>query len=105
MLTWKYGEEVLPSEIEFTMSTDFDPTPLGVEWVQLVTDWYQQGLTSREVWIDIIKKNDLLSPNYNDAETIQQIRDMAASMTQGATPDSLSAQQTGSDYLNQVNGS
>ena len=103
MLTWKYGEVVLPSEIEFTMSTDFDPTPLGVEWVQLVTDWYQQGITSREVWIDIIKKNDLLSPNYNDAETIQQIRDMAAGVTQGATPEPVST-QTGSDYLNKVNG-
>jgi len=68
MLNWRYGTEYLANDIEFSMSDDFSPTPLGEQWLRLVTEWYQAGLVPRSVWLQILKQNDIVPPEYDDEE-------------------------------------
>jgi hypothetical protein len=74
MLKWKYNIEVLPTDIKFTLSADFNPTPVGADWMRLVTEWYQQGIIPRSTFISIAKFNDVLPAEYNDEEGVAEIQ-------------------------------
>jgi hypothetical protein len=74
MLKWKYNVEVLPTDIKFTLSADFNPTPVGADWMRLVTEWYQQGIIPRSTFISIAKFNDVLPAEYNDEDGIAEIQ-------------------------------
>lgn len=73
MINWRYGTELKASDIKFSMSSDFNPTPLGEGWLRLVTEWYQAGLIPRSVWLQILKQNDIVPPEYDDALGQQEI--------------------------------
>lgn len=73
MLNWRYDLELKPSDIKFSLSEDFNPAPLGADWLRLVTEWYENGLIPRSVWLQIIKINDIIPPDYNDEEGSQEI--------------------------------
>lgn len=73
MLNWRYGTQLRPQDIEFSLSADFNPIPLGADWLRLATEWYQQGLIPRSVWLMILKQNDILSPDYDDMEGQNEI--------------------------------
>ena len=73
MINWRYGTELKASDIKFSMSSDFNPTPLGEGWLRLVTEWYQAGLIPRSVWLQILKQNDIVPPKYDDALGQQEI--------------------------------
>jgi hypothetical protein len=66
MIFWKTGEEIPPMNIEFALSPDFSPVPVGEGWLRLATEWYQQGLIPRSAWINLLKHNDMLSADYDD---------------------------------------
>ena len=66
MINWKYGTEYTDKDIEFTLSADFNPTPLGADWLRLVTEWYENGIIPRDVFINIAKQNDILPSDYDD---------------------------------------
>lgn len=68
MLNWRYGTEFANNDIKFSMSADFTPAPLGDAWLRLITEWYQSGLIPRTVWLQILKQNDIIDPEYDDAE-------------------------------------
>lgn len=68
MLNWRYGTEYTSRDIEFSMSDDFSPTPLGETWLRLATEWYEGGLIPRSIWLQILKQNDIIPPEYNDEE-------------------------------------
>lgn len=68
MLSWRYDIDIKSSDVEFTLSADFNPTPLGADWLRLVTEWYQGGLIPRSIWLQVIKQNDLIPADYNDEE-------------------------------------
>jgi hypothetical protein len=68
MLNWRYSLELKPQDIDFSLSADFNPTPLGADWLRLATEWYKEGLIPRTVWLLMLKQNDMLSPDYDDAE-------------------------------------
>jgi hypothetical protein len=74
MLKWKYNVDVLPTDIKFTLSADFNPTPVGADWMRLVTEWYQQGIIPRSTFISIAKFNDVLPAEYNDEEGVAEIQ-------------------------------
>jgi hypothetical protein len=74
MLKWKYNIEVLPTDIKFTLSADFNPTPVGADWMRLVTEWYQQGIIPRSTFISIAKFNDVLPAEYNDEDGVAEIQ-------------------------------
>jgi hypothetical protein len=73
MINWRYDLELKPADVEFSLSADFNPIPLGADWLRLATEWYQQGLIPRSVWLDMLKQNDMISPDYNDVEGQQEI--------------------------------
>jgi len=73
MINWRYGTDLSPVDIKFSLSEDFNPIPLGSDWLRLATEWYQQGLIPRSVWINLLKQNDLISPEYNDETAAQEI--------------------------------
>lgn len=73
MLNWRYGTELTASDIKFSMSADFNPAPLGDAWLRLVTEWYQMGLIPRSVWLQILKQNDIVPPEYDDVVGLQEV--------------------------------
>ena len=60
---WTLGAE---DDVEFSLSADFNPVPLGSDWMRLVTDWYQGGLIPRALWLEIAKANDVVPSDYDD---------------------------------------
>ena len=74
MLKWKYNVDILPTDIKFTLSADFNPTPVGADWMRLITEWYQQGIIPRSTFISIAKFNDVLPSEYNDEEGVAEIQ-------------------------------
>ena len=73
MLNWRYGTDYTASDVQFSMSADFNPAPLGDAWLRLVTEWYQMGLIPRSVWLQILKQNDIVPPEYDDVVGLQEI--------------------------------
>ena len=68
MLNWRYDLDLNVEDIEFSLSEDFNPAPLGADWLRLVTEWYENRLIPRSVWLQILKLNDIIPPDYNDEE-------------------------------------
>jgi len=73
MLRWKYGADLDVEELEFKLSSDFNPTPLGSEWTRLVTEWYQNRLIPRSVWLSVAKQHDIIPSDYDDLLGIEEI--------------------------------
>lgn len=75
MIWWRYGIRVPIDQIQFQLSSDFNPTPLGADWLRLATEWYQQNLIPRSVWLHILKQNDMLDADYDDDTGKQEMTD------------------------------
>jgi hypothetical protein len=73
MINWRFGQALKASDITFSLSADFQPLPLGADWLRLATEWYQQGLIPRSVWLTLLKHNDIVPPDYDDEEGRQEI--------------------------------
>lgn len=73
MINWRYDLQLKPSDVIFTLSADFNPTPLGADWLRLATEWYQSGLIPRTAWLLILKQNDMLDPEYDDKKGVLEI--------------------------------
>jgi hypothetical protein len=81
MISWRYSIGIKASDVKFSLSDDFNPVPLGADWLRLATEWYQQGLIPRSIWIMLLKQNDLMPPDYDDEAGKQEITaDMEAVM-------------------------
>lgn len=87
MINWRYGLDLSPADIQFSLSADFNPTPLGADWLRLVTEWYQQGFIPRSVWLQILKLNDIIPPDYDDDDGIKEINDDELIVTKTAEMD------------------
>jgi hypothetical protein len=68
MIRWKYDIELKNSDITFTLSSDFTEVPLMSDWMTLATDWYQQGLIPRSIWVSLLKRNEILPQDYDDKQ-------------------------------------
>jgi len=68
MLNWRYNLELTAAQIDFSLSTDFQPLPLGEAWLRLATEWYDAGKIPRSIWLNLLKHNDIVAPDYNDEE-------------------------------------
>ena len=53
-------------ETSFTLSEDFNPTPLGADWMRLITEWYDSRKIPRSVFLQVAKMNDLIPSDYDD---------------------------------------
>jgi hypothetical protein len=68
MINWRYNLKLVPGDVQFSLSSDFNPAPLGADWLRLVGEWYEGGHLPRSVWVQLLKLNDLLPPDYDDEE-------------------------------------
>jgi len=75
MLNWRYDLKLTASDVEFQLSEDFNPTPIGADWLRLATEWYEGGLIPRSVWLALLKRNEMLEPGYDDKAGIKEIND------------------------------
>jgi hypothetical protein len=66
MLNWRYSKEYTSADIEFSLSNDFSSVSMDYNWLRLITEWYQAGLLPRTAWLQILKQNDVMPPDYND---------------------------------------
>ena len=66
MINWRYSLKLRASDIKFQLSADFNPAPLGDQWLRLITEWYENGHLSRDTWLGILKANDIIAPDYDD---------------------------------------
>jgi len=91
MLNWRYDLQLKAADIDFSLSADFNPIPLGADWLRLATEWYQQGLIPRSVWLEMLKQNDLIPPDYDDQAGQTEINNDAMLLPKGTE-----------DYANQL---
>jgi hypothetical protein len=80
MLGWRYNIKITPHDIELTLSPDLNNTPLGVDWLTLATDWYENGLIPRSAWLQLLKQNDILGAEYDDDAAKEEINGDMATM-------------------------
>jgi len=73
MINWRYGTEYSDNDVDFKLSSDFNPIPIGADWLRLATEWYQNGLIPRSVWLKILKQNDMVEADYDDEEGQKEI--------------------------------
>jgi hypothetical protein len=73
MVNWRYDLQLECTDVEFTLTSDFNPVPLGSDWLRLATEWYQGGLIPRSVWLQLLKQNDMVEPEYDDEAAKQEI--------------------------------
>jgi hypothetical protein len=73
MLSWQYDIDLSTSDIEFTLSTDFNTSPLGLNWMQLVTTWYEAGLVPRSLFLRVARDNDVIPTDYDDDNAEQEM--------------------------------
>lgn len=71
MLWWKTGTEY---EVDFQLSADFSPSPIGPEWLKLVTEWYEARFIPRTSFIRMLKEHDILPGDYDDEEGQKEIQ-------------------------------
>jgi len=71
MYKWRYGEE---THIKFQLTADFNPVPMGADWLRLVGEWYQAGIIPRSVFLEVSKQNDVIPSDYNDDEGMAEIQ-------------------------------
>jgi hypothetical protein len=73
LINRRYNLQLVPGDILFTLSADFDPIPLGADWLRLMTEIYEKNLIPRTAWISLLKGNDLLPSDYDDKEGKKEI--------------------------------
>lgn len=73
MVNWRYNTEYNDEDFEFTLSTDFNPAAVGVDWMRLITEWYQSGLIPKSTWVQTAKQNDAIPSDYNEEEAQEEI--------------------------------
>jgi len=75
MVSWKYGIDVGSTEIDFDLTADFNPVPIGADWMRVLKEWYTEGIIPRSTFLQIAKQNDILPHDYNDEVGLQEIQD------------------------------
>lgn len=74
MLRWKYNIDIDYNDVDFELSADFNPVPIGADWMRLITEWYQTGIIPRSTFVKIAKANDVLPMDYDDEEGLTEIQ-------------------------------
>jgi len=73
MIEWRLDLELNSDDIKFSLSSDFNPMYSDAGWLRLVTEWYQQGLVPRSIWVAILKSNEMLPSDYDDIKGREEI--------------------------------
>ena len=73
MLSWKYNVDVKAKDVTFKLSEDFSANPMSVQLLNLVSEWYQNGLIPRSAWLDNVKRAEILRPEYDDERGLEEV--------------------------------
>lgn len=73
MLSWRYKIDINAGDVQFKLSEDFTANPMTVEWLRLITDWYEAKMLPRSAWLDVVKRAEVLRPEYDDKEGMTEI--------------------------------
>ena len=98
MLNWRYDTDYTVMDIDFNLTADLNPAPLGSDWLRLVTEWYQAGIIPRSTFVDIAKANDILPSSYDDLAGISEIQEDDLIMPMGV--DATSMEDTVRNIMN-----
>lgn len=91
MIDWKYDIAVDINDIDYTLSADFNPVPMGADWMRLITEWYEKGIIPRSIFISIAKQNDVIPTDYDDDDGVDEIQsDPLINLTTGIDSGNVS---------------
>jgi hypothetical protein len=74
MIMWRFDLGELNFKINFKITDDFDNINKSIDWMRLITEWYQASLIPRSTWIMIAKNSDALPHNYDDEKGKEEIQ-------------------------------
>jgi hypothetical protein len=73
MVNWRYDINITEQDIRFNLSSDFNASPRGSDWMRLITEWYQNGLIPRSTFLEVAKNNDAIPTDYDDTKGNDEI--------------------------------
>jgi len=73
LVNWRYDVNITEQDIRFNLSSDFNASPRGSDWMRLITEWYQNGLIPRSTFLEVAKNNDAIPTDYDDATGSDEI--------------------------------
>ena len=73
LINWRYDIKITEADIRFNLSSDFNATPRGSDWMRLITEWYQNGLIPRSTFLEVAKNNDAIPTDYDDIKGNDEI--------------------------------
>jgi hypothetical protein len=73
MVNWRYDVNITEQDIRFNLSSDFNASPRGSDWMRLITEWYQNGLIPRSTFLEVAKNNDAIPTDYDDTKGNNEI--------------------------------
>ena len=73
LINWRYDINITEQDIRFNLSSDFNATPRGSDWMRLITEWYQGGLIPRSTFLEVAKNNDAIPTDYDDTKGNDEI--------------------------------
>jgi len=103
LVNWRYNAKITTADVKLTLADDLSNVPMGADWLRLATEWYENGLIPRNVWLILLKSNELLPADYDDEEGQKNITDDQDLLmkTRAAKAEADSA---GDNYADRVNG-
>lgn len=75
MLNWRYNLGITEKDIALKVNVNFAQQAATVQWAELVTAWYENGLIPRSLWLSVIKTSEILPADYDDARGQEEITD------------------------------
>ena len=79
LIDWRFNKDLAASDLDFQLSADFNPTPIGADWLRLATEWYEKNMLPRSAWLALLGANDMLPDDYDDAAAKEEMADDQAS--------------------------
>ena len=73
LINWRYDLNITEQDIRFNLSSDFNASPRGADWMRLITEWYQGGLIPRSTFLEVAKNNDAIPTDYDDTKGNDEI--------------------------------
>lgn len=73
LVNWRFDVQLGDADLDFQLSSDFNPAPLGADWLRLATEWYEKNMLPRSAWLSVLSANDMLPPDYDDTKGKEEL--------------------------------
>jgi hypothetical protein len=75
MLNWRYDLKLRDADVTVKVNNNFLRQAVSIQWAELVTQWYENNLIPRSLWLSIVKSSELLPADYDDGHGQKEIAD------------------------------